>query len=352
LEVLRTAIGLTVEPKSSQLKSHKIDHFSSIRTFAAKSLHFIRTQSQGLLGYRIRAMTSTEPMPKDPPFQPGDIDLLEKMLCEPASVRDVALNLIEQHWGNKGVGWVEQLDQIPAGHQSVSVELAGQSLGHLHIEQSIDSAKLKSWANWWAHWLALQQRLLRLEEMAMHDELTGAWNRRYFNQFLKMAVDCANAQGFGVTLLMLDLDNFKSYNDRFGHSAGDQILQETAKLMQSLVREHDVVARIGGDEFAVIFWDAEQPRKTNSQHPVDVRAITERFQNAIHQQKFPKLGDDAGGNLTVSGGLASFPRDGHAIEQLIEIADQRLLDSKRQGKNVITFGPASKPEDLQRDQGS
>jgi diguanylate cyclase (GGDEF)-like protein len=145
-----------------------------------------------------------------------------------------------------------------------------------------------------------------------------------------------------VTLLVFDIDDFKLYNDKYGHGTGDDVLRETARLMLSVVREHDVVARIGGDEFAVIFWDNEKPRKPHSEHPHDVVAAARRFQDAICSHRFPKLLDKAVGRLTVSGGLASFPWDGRTPDELLDRADAMALQSKRQGKNAITFGTGAK----------
>ena len=101
------------------------------------------------------------------------------------------------------------------------------------------------------------------------------------------------------------------------------------------------VARIGGDEFAVIFWDAEPPRRESSEHPHSVRTAAERFQKAVCQHRYPKLAEQAHGTLTISGGLASYPWDGQTPEQLIDLADEMLLESKKQGKNALTFGPGA-----------
>jgi diguanylate cyclase (GGDEF)-like protein len=178
----------------------------------------------------------------------------------------------------------------------------------------------------------------RLWDLALRDELTGAWNRRYFLRFLRAILDRASRERFRVTLMVFDIDGFKTYNDRFGHAAGDEILRETARLMRSVVREQDVVARIGGDEFAVIFWDAQGPRKPNSQHPVDVRKAAERFQKAIRDQKFPKLLCAVPVSLTISGGLAGFPWDGRTPEELLARADAMAMHCKQQGKNALVFG--------------
>ena len=148
---------------------------------------------------------------------------------------------------------------------------------------------------------------------------------------------------------MFDIEDFKTYNDRYGHMAGDEILHETARLMQSLVRDHDVVARIGGDEFGVIFWDPAGPRRANSAHPHDPVAVAKRFQKAICSARFPKLGHEAQGTLTISGGLAGFPWDGYTPDQLLDRADKMAMRSKQQGKNAITFGPGAQRFCRQKD---
>jgi diguanylate cyclase (GGDEF)-like protein len=151
----------------------------------------------------------------------------------------------------------------------------------------------------------------------------------------------AASQRFAVTVMVFDIDDFKRYNDHYGHAAGDDILRETARLMTSVIRARDVVARIGGDEFAVIFWDHDAPRRPPSHHPADVRDAAERFRGAICAHKFPTLSEEAPGTLTISGGLASFPWDGRTPEELVNRADAMTLQSKRQGKNVLTFGPGA-----------
>ncbi len=138
--------------------------------------------------------------------------------------------------------------------------------------------------------------------------------------------------------MLFDIDNFKLYNDRYSHAAGDEILRESARLMMSVVREHDVVARIGGDEFAVIFWDPAGPRQHGSHHPQDVVAIANRFQQQVCELKFPKLASHEHATLTISGGLATYPYDGTTPDDLLNKADLMALESKRKGKNALTFG--------------
>lgn len=271
----------------------------------------------------------------------GDVDLLDQLLARGGNVRDMALRMIRIRPGLHEVGLANDQAAIPSNHAFVPVTLGSWHGGFLHAPSPATSALLESWAGWLARWLATEQRTRTLWDMAMRDELTCAWNRRYFNQFLATILHRAQTERSRVTLMVFDIDNFKHYNDRYGHPAGDEILRETARLMQSVVRPHDVVARIGGDEFAVIFWDATGPRKPNSQHPHDVRQAAKRFQAAIAQHRFPKLGAQAPGALTISGGLASFPWDGRTPEELIALADRMALQAKSEGKNALCFGPGA-----------
>ena len=96
--------------------------------------------------------------------------------------------------------------------------------------------------------------------------------------------------------MVFDIDDFKHYNDDFGHAAGDDVLAETVKLLNSVIRAGDRVFRIGGDEFVVVFADPEGPRELGSHHPRTVETIANRFQDQITRMKFPKLGLDAPGN--------------------------------------------------------
>ncbi|MCA9309942.1 MAG: diguanylate cyclase, partial [Phycisphaerales bacterium] len=102
----------------------------------------------------------------------------------------------------------------------------------------------------------------------------------------------------------------------------------------------------GGDEFAILFYEPDGPRNPPSQHPASIFEIAHRIREQIRQHHFPKLGPAGRGALTISGGLATFPWDGHDGASLIEHADRLTLESKSQGKNVICFGNGSDPSDV------
>ncbi len=195
-----------------------------------------------------------------------------------------------------------------------------------------------------------ETRIRQLERLATEDDLTGLKNRRYIWEFSRQIIEYAKKENVRVTLLVFDVDDLKKYNDIYGHSAGDEILKQAAVLMQRCCRGHDVVGRVGGDEFAVIFWDDPQQKRTaaptksddrrsaNADHPAEAITIAKRFVKELSKAEmstFGGLGPGGKGVLTISGGLASFPRDGETIEQLFQQADKALLEAKRSGKNRI-----------------
>jgi two-component system cell cycle response regulator len=277
----------------------------------------------------------------------GDTDLVETILSPTRNLGDVALNLITEQTGWNDISLddrpadqsttTDSTSAIPTPRSIAEVAFGGQSFGALGSGQA-SSAQLRPWADWLARWLALDRAHRQFRLQAMQDDLTGAWNRRFFELFLAEAIDRAAKARRPLTVMVFDLDNFKSFNDEFGHAAGDEILCETVRLVKSVIRQGDRVCRIGGDEFAVIFADPEAPRSPGSTHPESVDLIAKRFQDQICRMRFPKLGDQAPGSISISAGLATFPWDGNDARTLLNRADQLALESKRKGKNAITLG--------------
>lgn len=226
------------------------------------------------------------------------------------------------------------------GADGVLVERRGRRFGWL-VAPGVSPERLRSAATHLASWLALDEQVEQLRTAAFVDDLTGAWNRGFFRRHLPRALDAARASRRDITLMVYDIDNFKHYNDSYGHGAGDEILRETVKLLQSVIRPSDRVCRIGGDEFAVIFDDPSGARAGGATHPRTIGEIARRFQQQICEHRFPALGDGAHATLTISGGLATFPWDGADAETLLAAADRLLLDSKRRGKNALTLGPGA-----------
>ena len=246
--------------------------------------------------------------------------------------------MMRVHLGTDDVHLVLPEDQWQSdGRIEAPVARKDRSHGTL-VSASIGIDDLERWAEWLARWMDLQWTMDDLAFKAETDELTGAGNRRSFDRVLDETIAMARHERRVVTLMVFDIDNFKSYNDDFGHDAGDEVLRETVQLLKATIRRDDHVFRIGGDEFVVIFGDTEGPRGENSSPPESVELIAHRFQSQVSGLRFPQLGADALGTLTISAGLATFPWDGHDGPSLLRHADQLALESKRAGKNLITFG--------------
>ncbi|MCD4831370.1 MAG: GGDEF domain-containing protein [Anaerohalosphaeraceae bacterium] len=194
-----------------------------------------------------------------------------------------------------------------------------------------------------------KQKIEILEKLVMEDELTCVKNRRFAAEFLRQIIERTKKESIHITVLTFDIDNFKEYNDRYGHPVGDSILKQVAVLMQKCCRKQDVIARIGGDEFAVVFWSTQKNEQTKtenphlqderrnpqSQHPSEAEIISERFRTELNKTDLPALGAYGKGTLTISGGLARFPDDGATAQQLLSQADSALMDAKRSGKNRV-----------------
>lgn len=163
-------------------------------------------------------------------------------------------------------------------------------------------------------------------QSAITDSLTGLYNHSYFKQFLELEMERSHRQKHPLTLMMLDLDDFKQYNDTLGHPTGDLILQEFSQLLQQNIRKIDIAARYGGEEFAIILTYTDAKGALMS---------AERLRQTIHTYPFSYKTTSPSKNLTTSIGLADFHADPLSAQQLIEQADAALYKAKRTGKNRV-----------------
>lgn len=165
-----------------------------------------------------------------------------------------------------------------------------------------------------------------LRKISITDPLTGLLNRRYFQERVAEEVDRATRHGHPLSLIMIDIDHFKLFNDANGHPAGDRALVMVGRSLRGSVRTIDVVSRFGGEEFAIILPE------TRRQEALE---IGERVRREVEALYFPGEESVPAGRLTVSLGVAGFPEDARDLKSLIQRADRALYQAKARGRNCI-----------------
>lgn len=157
-----------------------------------------------------------------------------------------------------------------------------------------------------------------LTELSIKDSLTGAYNQRFLKIYLRNEMDIIRRQQGKFSILMIDLDHFKEYNDTYGHPGGDQLLLSLSKIFHESLRQSDMVFRYGGDEFMLFLNNTDKDGAV---------MVAERIRNSV------KIFLPA----TVSIGVSSFPEDGQKLEDLISTADKALYKSKQAGRNKVSL---------------
>ena len=165
-----------------------------------------------------------------------------------------------------------------------------------------------------------------LKNLANVDELTGLYNHRYFQEFLQKSIDEADKKKQEVSLLFMDIDYFKNFNDINGHQAGDLLLKEISQILKYCIRDTDAVARYGGEEFAVIL-----PNTTEK----NALKIGERIRSSIQSTYFKGQENQPDKNITISIGVSSYPKRAISKHQLINTADDALYRAKSFNRNRV-----------------
>lgn len=175
--------------------------------------------------------------------------------------------------------------------------------------------------------LAEAQRLHGIAtKMAITDSITGLHNHRYFQERFTEELRQAEQNGKCLSLLMIDIDGFKDYNDAYGHMAGDEALRIVSRLLASSVRSTDVVARYGGEEFVILLPGADKAPAFN---------VAESIRARIDNYSFSHGTELYGNDLTVSIGVATYPVDGTTKRDLLYAADMACYRGKREGRNRV-----------------
>lgn len=173
------------------------------------------------------------------------------------------------------------------------------------------------------------------KELSRKDGLTELYNHRFFQQLLETEVSRAARYNRVVSLLMIDIDEFKRYNDTHGHPAGDVVLRKLGATLKQSSRNYDYVARYGGEEFAIIVPEVGAD---------SARRMAERIRALVEETEFEGEQIMPGGRLTISLGVASYPMQASSAPELVERSDQALYRAKAEGKNrVVVYGEEGRP---------
>ncbi len=182
----------------------------------------------------------------------------------------------------------------------------------------------------------LQAANKRLEQLATTDQLTDVWNRRYFDESARRALEVARRNERPLSVVLVDTDKFKSVNDTFGHPVGDEVLKAVAAVLKENARKSDLVARFGGEEFAILMPESGIGLAAQA---------AERMREALESDVRPRV--DALGDrvITASFGVAAFENASDRLEDLLSAADVAMYESKESGRNRVTVANRHEVED-------
>ena len=212
---------------------------------------------------------------------------------------------------------------IVTGHGSIEVAVESMQAGAADfVTKPVPAAVLH---------LRIQKALehARTRRLASTDGLTGVYNQRTFQERLSQEIARADRYSRPLSVLMIDVDHFKVYNDTYGHPQGDIVLQNLARLLQEMSRTSDTVARWGGEEFAIILPETDS---------VGAQKIGQRLCEQVERYPFPGQELMPGGTLTISIGVATYASASRK-EVLLQAADTALYTAKREGRNRVCVAP-------------
>jgi diguanylate cyclase (GGDEF)-like protein len=212
---------------------------------------------------------------------------------------------------------------IVTGHGSIEIAVESMQAGAADfVTKPVPAAVLH---------LRIQKALehARTRRLASTDGLTGVYNHRTFQERLSQEIARADRYSRPLSVLMIDVDHFKVYNDTYGHPQGDIVLQDLARLLQEMSRTSDTVARWGGEEFAIILPETDS---------VGAQKIGQRLCEQVERYPFPGQELMPGGTLTISIGVATYASASRK-EVLLQAADTALYTAKREGRNRVCVAP-------------
>lgn len=342
------------EPLARDLLRHGADDYV---------LHPLQPRDvDAVIGYA-RPGQAFPPAPPPPTASMEELALLGSVMSKtsgkPMDVVEALAQLVQTALGSRGATVIVEGAVASSGEVANKPALTAplivdaKTIGQLTVTERSsspyttgDAEKLNRYAHIASELLSAASRQRNWRRLALIDPCSGLPNRRYLHQKLDAILEQAARDHFAVTVLLFDVDDFKNYNDTFGHDTGDEVLRHIGELFRRHCREQDVVTRYGGDEFAVVFWDPQGPRAPGSKHPASALSVLDRVTESLAGEPFAPLGADGSARLTISGGLAAYPWNATNRDELIQKADEALLNAKRAGKNrIYLVGEPITPED-------
>jgi diguanylate cyclase (GGDEF)-like protein len=225
------------------------------------------------------------------------------------------------------------IDQGTSSEMAVPLKLKGRVIGVLNVESDaindfdrIDMNLLTTLATQISVAVENARLYQETEQLAVTDGLTGVNNHRYFQSYFERELNRAKRYKHPLSLIMLDIDHFKKFNDNYGHPVGDQVLKIVTTILKQQAREVDMVARYGGEEFMLVLPE------TGKKEAV---MLAERIRLAIKKEPLSMLPSKAVSSITVSLGVSSYPENGSEKEELIDYVDKCLYKAKAGGRDLV-----------------
>lgn len=311
--------------KRKQESIQRLEQIAALHALISENSRdaIILTDLSGQRKYSSSAAENLEWKPEDLLIQDGlemvhpeDQQRVQEVVRELKSGREDAMIECRIRKGTGDFIWVESSLRVVRDRET------GLPSGFLNIVRDVSQRKLAE--------QRLQEAYNAVEALAVTDELTGLSNRRRFDQYLTNEWRRSMRDCQPLSLLMLDVDKFKSYNDTYGHQRGDSCLKQVAEACLDVVsRPGDLVARFGGEEFVVVLPNTEDE---GAMH------VAEDICAALRNRRLPHSGNPSG-FVTISAGCATMvPRFGKHAPELIEMADQALYSAKHNGRNRVCNG--------------
>jgi diguanylate cyclase (GGDEF)-like protein len=252
-------------------------------------------------------------------------------------------------WRRQGVSEIHCdhfLGTPPDTYLCIPMVAQGETIGFLYIEAPAPSAVLvieqrlegiQQLLQLTGMAVASLQLRTKLENQSIRDSLTGLFNRHFMQIALERELALAFRRQNTLAVMMLDVDHFKRFNDRFGHAAGDAVLKSVATVFQTSIRTEDIACRYGGEEFSIILPDIT---------PDGALERAEKIRMAVAALHWGA--ESSPGEVTISIGIAIYPKDGTDAEHLLRVADQALYRAKHAGRNQVLLSTPAQTEPSHR----